>query len=357
MARRLTMQEKVELVRLVGDNARSFRQAADEFNLRHPGRQPPIRHKLVATINKNFDNRGIVCKLRPKNYNLQNRQNQNEERILQYFREHPRYSIRQVALNLNFNKNIVWRCLKKHRKRAFKPKFLHTLEDGDTDRRLDFCFWAQGEFLNNVNFLKNVIFTDEATFTTNGVVCSQNCRFWADENPHWIISTKRQYVSKVNVWCGLWNDQIIGPFFIPRLNGETYLNLLQREIQPFLNNLPQDVRRDLYYQLDGAPAHNVARGWLEDNFPGRWIGLRSQVHEFPPRSPDLTPLDFYLWGRLKNIVYKNRPRSQDELMIRIRQACLEITPAEIRKVIRHVRKRIEQCIRNDGGYIETQRII
>lgn len=199
--------------------------------------------------------------------------------------------------------------LKKNRQRTFKPKILHTLEDGDTQRRLDFYFWAQGEFLNNRNFMKNIIFTDEANFTTNGVESSQNCRFWATENPKWVINTKRQYVSKVNVWCGIWNDQIIGPFFIPRLNGEAFLNLLRDEIAPFLNDLPQDVRENLHYQLDGAPAHNVGRVFLETNFPGRWIGHRSPVQEFPPMSPDLTPLDFYLWGHLKNNVYKNRPRS------------------------------------------------
>lgn len=356
MARHLTIQDKVEIVRLVGDNARSFRQAANEFNMRHPD-QPPIRHKLVATINNIFNNTGNVQKVRPKRYNLQNRQDVNEQRILEEFRENPKSSVRQVARILNITKDRVWRCLKKNRKRAFKPKFLHSLENGDEIRRLDFCFWAQGEFLNNRNFLKNIIFCDEATFTTNGIVSSQNCRFWAHENPHWVITCKRQYVFKVNVWCGVWNEQIIGPFFIPRLNGQAFLHLIETEIQPFIYGLPQDVRRHLYFQLDGAPAHNVATRWLNEHFPGRWIGLRSTVQEFPPRSPDLTPLDFYLWGHLKNKVYATRPRSEAELIARIRRACMEISPAEVRKAVQHLRKRIEQCIRNDGGLIEMRRIV
>ena len=65
MVRRLTIQEKVEIIRLVGDNARSFRQAALEFNLRHPD-QPPIRHRLVAHINNLFNNKGNISKIRPR---------------------------------------------------------------------------------------------------------------------------------------------------------------------------------------------------------------------------------------------------------------------------------------------------
>jgi hypothetical protein len=48
--------------------------------------------------------------------------------------------------------------------------------------------------------------------------------------------------------------------------------------------------------------HTRARNFLNAHFPGRWIGWRGSV-EYPPQSPGLTPLDFYLWGDLKNTVY------------------------------------------------------
>jgi len=43
----------------------------------------------------------------------------------------------------------------------------------------------------------------------------------------------------------------------------------------------------------------------DENLPGQWIGRRSAV-EFPPRSPELTPLDFYLWGTLNDVVYRKK---------------------------------------------------
>ena len=42
---------------------------------------------------------------------------------------------------------------------------------------------------------------------------------------------------------------------------------------------------------------------------------------WPARSPDMTPCDFYLWGRLKNAVYKTNPRTLEELK---RHICDEI---------------------------------
>ncbi|KAE9536207.1 hypothetical protein AGLY_007430 [Aphis glycines] len=45
------------------------------------------------------------------------------------------------------------------------------------------------------------------------------------------------------------------------------------------------------------------REYLDREYPGKWIGRRGPI-EWPPRSPDLTPIDFFLWGHLKTVVYK-----------------------------------------------------
>ncbi|GBN98620.1 hypothetical protein AVEN_272953-1 [Araneus ventricosus] len=57
-------------------------------------------------------------------------------------------------------------------------------------------------------------------------------------------------------------------------------------------------------QQDGAPPHygNIVREFLDATFPQRWIG-RGAAMAWPPRSPDITPLDFYVWGYVKQHVY------------------------------------------------------
>lgn len=51
--------------------------------------------------------------------------------------------------------------------------------------------------------------------------------------------------------------------------------------------------------------------------------------EWPPRSPDLTPLDYFLWGHLKNVVYKTRPPNLEVLRERIEVECRRIEEADI----------------------------
>ncbi|GBN27178.1 hypothetical protein AVEN_46569-1 [Araneus ventricosus] len=59
----------------------------------------------------------------------------------------------------------------------------------------------------------------------------------------------------------------------------------------------QQHQPDVIFQQDGAPPHwgMIVRDFLDENFPDRWCG-RSGPIPWPPRSPDITPLDFFLWG-------------------------------------------------------------
>ena len=77
---------------------------------------------------------------------------------------------------------------------------------------------------------------------------------------------------------------------------------------PHINDLFES-ENEVYFQQNGAAPHfhgNV-RNFVRCTFNQRWIGRRENATEFPPRSPDLTSLDFYLWGTLKNTVYDIKP--------------------------------------------------
>jgi len=48
---------------------------------------------------------------------------------------------------------------------------------------------------------------------------------------------------------------------------------------------------------------NICNIWfLDATFSNRWIGREGPTH-WPPRSPDITPLDFFLWGYVKDKVF------------------------------------------------------
>ena len=74
-----------------------------------------------------------------------------------------------------------------------------------------------------------------------------------------------------------------------------------------VGDIPLLFRQNLWIQLDGCPVHYArpVRQWLNDHYPQRWIGRGGPI-PWPQRSPDITPLDFYLWGIVKEIVYQTQ---------------------------------------------------
>ena len=56
----------------------------------------------------------------------------------------------------------------------------------------------------------------------------------------------------------------------------------------------------------GSPTlHSAREGVVNESFPNRWL-VRGGPVAWPPRSPDLTPLDYYLWGHTKTLVYETK---------------------------------------------------
>uniref|UniRef100_H3AR58 Tc1-like transposase DDE domain-containing protein n=1 Tax=Latimeria chalumnae TaxID=7897 RepID=H3AR58_LATCH len=109
-----------------------------------------------------------------------------------------------------------------------------------------------------------------------------------------------------------------------------------------------------FYQ-DGAPCHydlNV-RQLLNAIFPEKWIARCGPI-AWPPRSPDLSPLDYFLWGYVKTVVYLSKPQSLDELRARIMNAIHEITQQQLENVFNELENWIERCITKDGSNFEEQ---
>lgn len=114
------------------------------------------------------------------------------------------------------------------------------------------------------------------------------------------------------------------------------------------------MQRDMWYQQDRAPAHNasVVTQFMENRFGQRVLATHSET-AWPPRSPDMTQLDFSLCGYLKNAVYQNRNpcNNVEELQQGILDAC-NINDCTLRRVIRIVSRWYRLCVENNGQYFE-----
>ena len=108
-----------------------------------------------------------------------------------------------------------------------------------------------------------------------------------------------------------------------------------------------------WFQQDGAPPHTAHAliEFLNELFPGRLIALGSQ-YEWAPHSPDLNPLDFWLWGATKDEVYKSRPETLEQLKQKVTDYVKQISPVTWKMVGEIFRIRIAACHRRRGAHIE-----
>lgn len=358
---RLSETERIEILMMIGygENTRSFAQVVDLFNNSHPDREPISKSTVSKTLQRFHETRGV--KDRPKSGRpVSVTSEENRLNVVLDVVENPKNSTEQLALNHDMSRYSIQKILKREKFHPYKIHLLQELCEDDFDRRIEFCEVIMDRLNQNPNFVKNILFSDESTFCLNGHVNRHNCRYWSDQNPHWMEQIHTQRPQKINVWCGIIGEHVIGPYFLDgTLTSARYLLLLQESIVPELRRLfpnhdnPNLPAQQIWFQQDGAPPHfgRIVREYLDEIFPGKWIGRRGTI-EWPARSPDMTPLDFFLWGHIKNIVYKNRPPNIQDLQERIRHEIVNITPNTLLDTLENFVQRIHYCQEVNGGHFE-----
>jgi hypothetical protein len=236
--------------------------------------------------------------------------------------------------------------------KPYKVQFVQELYEEDLQDRIEMCTILI-PMLQDKNTQENLFFSDEATFYLHGLVNKHNIRYWSESNPHVTIETVMKS-PKLNVWCAMSKNHLIGPFFFEddTVNGENYLTMLQNFFMPEVRKLHKV--RSCIFQQDGAPPHFArdVRQYLDDQFPQRWIGRGGPIR-WAPRSPDLTPLDFFLWGHLKNIVYQSPIKDLNELKMKIKNEIKSISKDTLYNVFENISKRMKLCIEVEGNHFEN----
>ena len=91
--------------------------------------------------------------------------------------------------------------------------------------------------------------------------------------------------------------------------------------------------------------------WLNIHIPRIWIDRAGPV-AWPSRSPDLIPLNFFVWDILKQKVYAVPVNDLQSLKQRIVQACEEITGAQCQSATRSLIDRCNACFRARDYHFE-----
>ncbi|ERL96059.1 hypothetical protein D910_00904, partial [Dendroctonus ponderosae] len=196
--------------------------------------------------------------------------------------------------------------IKKHNFYPYKIQLCHELDGNDFENRTEFCMWVLDEVAENEKFFENVLFNDECTFHNNVLVNRHNFHYYSDTNPRVYRIMKNQNRWPVNVWGGILGQYLSGPNFF-----EGHLNVSNK---PSLNIIGKKKSLSILEPTCGI-------NWMELRVisTAKWIG-RNGFRNWPPTSPDLTPLDFFLWGYIKGIVYHTLPTTSHDMKTRIRDA-------------------------------------
>jgi hypothetical protein len=146
-------------------------------------------------------------------------------------------------------------------------------------------------------------------------------------------------------------DQMCGYFFFAErtISGFINLDMLENYLIPQL----QDMEGQVIFQQDGVPPHfhTKVRQFLDTTFP-EWIG-RGGTIACPPRSPDLTPLDFHLRWYVKDQVYVlTFPQTLDLLRDRIVTAVASVDRGMLQRVWDEISYRWDICCVSQGSHIE-----
>ena len=124
----------------------------------------------------------------------------------------------------------------------------------DTDRQMKFCDWVAQRWTQQPNLEANIIFGDEACFHLNGTVNKHNAGYLATENPYIALDAHHQTGPRLNVWCGIHENVLIGPIFLNnKLTAELYREHLEITLLLYMHDLPLEKRLGLFCEQDEAP--------------------------------------------------------------------------------------------------------
>ena len=353
----LNVEQRIDIVKWYTET-NSFKTTAKLFKSKY--RDTPPTRKTIWKINAKFLKEGTVLDLRKSGRPRSGRSNDNIVAVNGLIKDNPRKSVRRASSELNIPRSTVYRILRFDLEYfPYKIQIRQSLSNKDCDSRLDFARWMMDLINETPDVLNLIWFSDESHFHLNGHVNSQNCRYWGSENPHEVLE-RPLHPDKTTVWCAISSQGIIGPYFFEE-NGETvtvngirYRAMLQDFFLPELRRLVGRNIRNQWFQQDGATCHtaNNTLSLLRDVFGDNLISLRTDKI-WPPHSPDLNPPDYYLWGYLKDCVYRDPvPNDIEQLKTNIRNRINDIDHDTLAKVMDNFQMRMGTLLECNGRHIE-----
>lgn len=273
-------------------------------------------------------------------------------KVERLYQNNQRLSLRTASRRLDISKQKVSLILRRRLlKKAYKAKIRMQLTERQRATRVE----ASQALLGERRILPKVWFSDESWFYSDGIAQKKNQYYWTI-NKDAVRPVESQLVPiKVMVWAAVSSKGLIGPYFFHKngshinVNKDTYADCLTW----FVDKLSKQRKlRSSWFMQDGAPSHTAikSRQLIMEHFPGRAVGKHFPL-SWPPYSPDLTPADFWLWPKVKSIIFSpsREPFTSIAALKRaITFAFNKIRRQDLSHLTAAVERRLQKCIDNQG---------
>jgi hypothetical protein len=323
--------------------SRSCLTCQDEFRDTFPDSPGPNKLTVSCLVNHFRDTGSVQDRNRSGRPSLLSDDSLNA--IRQTLLRSSRKLLRKLSLQSGLSYGSVHKATKILNLHPYRVHVMHELKEPDKEKRLQYCRWFKHFIRGGIDISDKVFYGDEAWFLRSGYINSQNNRICSAENPH-VFHDRPLHSLKDGLWCSVSRRRIIGPiFFSETITAERYQELIMNSI-----SLSEVDEQDCWFQQDGATAKtaNSAMQMSSECFADRIISRNL----WPPRSPDLPSPDFYLWGLLKENVYKKSAHiwriETKYWAVHFKRHCTNSSP-----VASNTRKRVNTCIAERGGHFQN----
>ncbi len=279
----------------------------------------------------------------------------NRKLIRERIKRKSQRSMRKMAKDLDISEGSVRNIVKKKLKlKSLKLQKGQHLNDRIRQVRKQRCL-ALKRRLGAQGHLK-VIFSDEKIFTIEQSRNIQNDRILTpnstEANKKGRTVSRIQKPKSVMVWGGVTAKGKLPLVFVEngvKINANNYVeDILKPVVLPWIQANAEGG--PWIFQQDSAPSHRAktTQNWISTNF-GDFITSQ----EWPPYSPDCNPLDYSLWGILDSKACTSAHKSEESLKKSLRREWNKISPETLRAVVDQFPKRLNACIKANGGYFEN----
>lgn len=363
---KLSAREKLRIVQLYY-GSQSYVKTRRAFCLEcgYTFKKGPSYQLVVRTV-KHFEEFGTIHninknpKLNKGRIPVVSKNTETIETVRQSLQETPKKSLKRRALDLDLSPTTLQKIVRTELKAfPYKISVKHALTPDDKIRRVGMCRWIVDRLEQMPNWINDVWFSDETHFHLNGAVNNHNNIYWGTSPPE---ETTDRNLKGQKVTCFVaFNAKhgIIGPYWFEEegktvtINAVRYRDVIRKFDNDVSAILSPNQRRNAWFMQDGAPPHtaHATLDYLKVLFQTRLLALGTD-HPWSPHSPDLNPLDFWLWGAAKDVVYKDRPVNLNDLKTKITEYIQQISPYLCKKVGNNFTVRMKACLKRDGGHIE-----